>query len=433
MRELPKDLDAERVVCAGVVTGGARALAEIVDVVQPADMVHPAHETVLQAAIDLDAVPTPINHLTIQTHLRAKGLFGRIAHQGGADFLYGLSREIVSPDHLKHHAGVVRGMAVQRRVVLAAARIADLGYEGRLPLDEYLAEAQKLILEASGNVRRKQIRKLRPILHEVIRQLEVRYQNKGQIVGLRTGFEQLDAYLSGWVAGRFYVIGARPGMGKTSFAWQAATACQAPAFVSSLEMSALDLGSRAIVQEGRIDGLRFSHGSLTSSDLMRANRACAALSDLPIWIDDTEAVTMAELRAKLRRWRADNGGPALVIVDYLQLMRGAGRDQNREREISEISRGLKALAKELEVPVIALAQLSREVERRADKRPMNSDLRDSGQIEQDADAILFLYRDEVYNPETAERGAAEVIVSKNRFGPKGTVTLRFCAESMRFE
>jgi len=434
MREPPKDLDSERVVCAGVVTGGARALADIADIVQPADMAHPAHETILQAAIDLDAAASPINHLTVQKHLRAKGLFGRLSQQGGADYLHALSRDIVSPAHLKHHAGVVRGLAVQRAVLLAAARIVDLGYDDRLPLDEYLAESQRLILEASGNLGRKQARGIKPILHDALRQLDVRYKNKGQIIGLTTGFAQLDGYLSGMVGGRLYILAARPGMGKTSLAWQIATNCGAPVYVFSLEMSGIDLADRAIIQEGRLDGLRFAHGALTTADWMRATRACADLSELPIMIDDSEVMTLPELRAKLRRWRAERPGKALVVLDYLQLMQARAKAGNREQEVSEISRGLKGIAKELEVPVLALAQLSREVERRQDKRPLNSDLRDSGQIEQDADAIAFLYRDEVYNPETTEApGIAEVILSKNRFGPKGTVELKFKAESMRFE
>lgn len=428
MREPPKDLDSERVVIAGILSGGARALAEIADAVRPSDMAHPAHETILQACLDLDAQARPINHLTVQKHLRDKGLFGKLSQQGGADYLHALSRDIVSPEHLKHHASAVRGMAVQRAVLLAAARIVDLGYEDRLPLDEYLAEAQRLILEASGDLGRKQAQHVKVALRESVQALESRYTNRGQIIGTTTGYELIDGYLSGLVGGRLYILAARPGMGKTSLAWQFAARSGVPVYVFSLEMSGRDLADRAIIQEAQLDGLRFAHGTLSTADWMRTSRALGLLSELPIMVDDSETMSLPELRAKLRRWRAGTSGPALVVLDYLQLMQSKSREANREREVSEISRGLKGIAKELDVPVVALSQLSRKCEERSDKRPMNSDLRDSGQIEQDADAILFIYRNEAEDKE-----AAEVIVSKNRFGPKGTVKLRFKAESMRFE
>lgn len=434
MREPPKDLDSERVVIAGILTGGARALAEIADILKPEHMAHPAHEAILTACLELDAQAKPIDYLTVQAHMKARGMFGKLVYQGGADFLHGLSRHIVSPEHIKHHARQVRDTATVRAIILAASSIVDLGYKQALPLGDLLAESQRLILEACGEIGRRQAQPVKALLRESLKALEERYNRRGQLTGLPTGFEVIDAFLSGLVGGRLYLLGARPGMGKTSLAWQIAVRCGAPVYVFSLEMGGRDLADRAIIQEAQIDGLRYAHGTLETSDWIRASRAVSDLSDLPILVDDSEALTLAELRAKLLRWRASFQGPGLVVLDYLQLMQGKpSRDSTREREIGEISRGIKCLAKELDLPIIALSQLNRGLESRADKRPVSSDLRDSGQLEQDADAILFLYRDEVYNPETEKPGIAEVIVSKNRFGPKGTVEVQFKAKSMRFE
>lgn len=433
-RRLPQDPDSERVVCAGIVSSGGRALAEVGDLCAPEDFAVPAHEVILQGALELDAAGKPVDYLTLQAHLKARDLIAKVRSAGGPDYLHALSRDLVSPEHLAHHARQVRALATQRRVILAADAIVDLGYRHNGDLTEFLAEAHRMLGEAGGAIGRKQGKPIRELLHASIHRLGIRHQNKGGIIGLPTGFSELDGMLSGLVEGRLYVVAARPGMGKTSYVMQVAINCGAPAYVFSLEMPEEDIADRTLIQEGRIDGMRFAHGALTTAEWCRINPAAGRLAELPIHIDDSSAVTMAELRAKLRRWKAKHPGRGLVVVDYLQLLTSSReRRQSREEEVAQFSRGLKELAKELKVPIIALAQLNRDLEKRADKRPMKSDLRESGAIEQDADVILFLYRDEVYDKESPDKGIAEVIVGKNRFGPEGTAKLRFLAASMRFE
>lgn len=432
-RKLPQSLDSERVVCAGVVSSGGRALAEVGDLCAPEDFAFPAHEVVLQGALELDAAGKPVDYLTLQAHLKARELMPKLRAAGGPDFLHSLSRHLVSPEHLAHHARQVRALAIQRRIILAGAAITEAGYRHQGDLMELLAETQRLLTDAGGAVGKKQSRTMKALMHSAVRRLSARFESRGQIIGLPTGFEEIDGMLSGLVSGRLYVIAARPGMGKTAFVMQVAVNCRAPVYLFSLEMSDDDMADRALIQEGRIDGQRFAHAALADHEWVRINPAAARLSDSPIEVDDSGGVTMAELRAKLRRWRARNPGEGLVIVDYLQLLTGSrDRRQSREEEVAQFSRGLKELSKELKVPIIALAQLNRDLEKRADKRPMASDLRESGAIEQDADVILFLYRDEKYDKDSPDKGTAEVIVNKNRFGPPGTARLRFDDYCMRF-
>jgi len=362
---------------------------------------------------------------------------------GGMPYLGALVANVPTAANIRRYAEIVRERAILRRLAAAGGEIADSAYNplGR-SVREVLDQAESKVFEIAESGARGQqgFQEIRPLLTQVVERIELLYSrdNPSDITGVATGFTDLDRMTSGLQEGDLVVIAGRPSMGKTAFALNVgehiALQSKLPVAVFSMEMGATQLVMRLIGSVGRLDQHKVRTGKLSNDDWERLSTALGRLTDAPMHIDETPALNALELRARSRRLARSYGGKlGAIIVDYLQLMQAVGQGENRATEISEISRSLKALAKELRVPVLALSQLNRSLENRPNKRPVMSDLRESGAIEQDADLILFIYRDEVYNAESPDKGSAEIIIGKQRNGPIGTVHLTFLGEYTRFE
>jgi replicative DNA helicase len=448
-RVLPQNQEAEEAVVGGLLFSG-RALNLVAEFLQPEDFYHPALRAIYEAMLELDSQSRPIDLITVAEQMRKSDTLGKLKAYGGEAYLAELSSKVTTVENISHHGHLVRDKATARQLIEAASKILEKGYAEQSEVDKYLDEAQQVVFAISNRSIRQSYESVRKVLHTAIKALEQRYHRKEAITGVPTGYTKFDEMTAGLQPGDLIIIAARPSMGKTAFvmncAQNAALDHGAPILIFSLEMSKESLIERVLCSEARVDSQRLRGGFLETRDWINITKAASRISESSIWIDDSGSPTLMEIRAKCRRWRSDpaifksNTGQerapiGMVVVDYLQLIQGRpmGKEQSREREISEISRGLKALAKELGVPVVALSQLNRSVEQRADKRPMASDLRESGAIEQDADLICFIYRDEVYNKETPDRGIAEIIIGKQRNGPTGTVRLAFLNQYTRFE
>ena len=443
-RVLPWSQEAEMSVVGGILLHPA-AFVQVADVVQAEDFYHPAHAAIYTAMIELDEASKPIDAITVGEQMRATDTFHKLRAMNGEGYFAELTSAVVTIENISFHARIVHGKATVRRLIETAQEIAAHGYGEYGDVEEFIDTAERSIFEIAQRSQRSSYEAIQKILGRAIKAIEKRYDRKQAITGVPSGYHKLDAMTSGFQPSDLIIIAARPSMGKTSLVMNAvqnaAIEFGVPALVFSLEMSKESLVERLLCSESRVDSTRLRGGFLEQRDWINLTKAASRISEASISIDDSGAPTLLDIRAKARRWRGDPSvfkSPdqhGMIVLDYLQLIHGrpAGREQNREREISEISRGLKSLAKELRVPVIALSQLNRAVESRADKRPMMSDLRESGAIEQDADVIAFIYRDEVYNKETPDTGVAEVIIGKQRNGPTGSVRLKFLSEYTRFE
>ena len=443
-RVLPWSQEAEMSVVGGILLHPA-AFVQVADVVQAEDFYHPAHAAIYTAMIELDEASKPIDAITVGEQMRATDTFHKLRAMNGEGYFAELTSAVVTIENISFHARIVHGKATVRRLIETAQEIAAHGYGEYGDVEEFIDTAERSIFEIAQRSQRSSYEAIQKILGRAIKAIEKRYDRKQAITGVPSGYHKLDAMTSGFQPSDLIIIAARPSMGKTSLVMNAvqnaAIEFGVPALVFSLEMSKESLVERLLCSESRVDSTRLRGGFLEQRDWINLTKAASRISEASISIDDSGAPTLLDIRAKARRWRGDPSvfkSPdqhGMIVLDYLQLIHGrpAGREQNREREISEISRGLKSLAKELRVPVIALSQLNRAVESRADKRPMMSDLRESGAIEQDADVIAFIYRDEVYNKETPDKGVAEVIIGKQRNGPTGSVRLKFLSEYTRFE
>jgi replicative DNA helicase len=329
----------------------------------------------------------------------------------------------------------VQEHALLRRLIGVAHEIAEIGYEVPADIAGALDQAEALVFDVAQRRTSDTVRSLKDLLTESLERLDHLYGRGETITGVPTGYGELDYLLSGLQPSNLIVVGARPSMGKTAFALglsaHASSNHGVPVLFFSLEMSHLEIAQRVLAAEARLDVTKLRNGRLLDSDWPRISSAIGRIDTAPLFIDDNPNVTIMDIRAKARRMRSSDG-IGLVVIDYLQLMTGRSSAENRQVEISEISRGLKILARELQLPVVALSQLSRGLEARADKRPMLADLRESGAIEQDADVVMFIYRDEVYNPDSADRGTAEVLVAKHRNGPTGSARLAFIANYAKF-
>ncbi|MCI0468719.1 MAG: replicative DNA helicase, partial [Nitrospirae bacterium] len=339
--------------------------------------------------------------------------------------------------NIRYHSKIVRDKAVLRSLIAAAAQIAGEVYEDSRDVDEMVDYAEKVVFDITDSRTKQTFAHLRDIVKDTFKTIERLYEKKEAITGIPSGFKDLDELTSGFQPSDLIIIGGRPGMGKTALALNiaqyAAINLREPVAVFSLEMSKEQLALRLLCAEGMVDSSKVRKGFIGKQDWPKLTNAAGRLADAPIFIDDSSALTVLEVRARARRLKVEHGGLGLVVVDYLQLMRSRGNFERREQEISDISRSLKALAKELHVPVVALSQLNRAVEQRGDRKPTLADLRESGAIEQDADVIIFLYRDELYNKNNpSNKGKAEVIVAKQRNGPTGAINLTFMADSTRF-
>jgi len=430
----PQNIEAEQSILSAILIDN-NTLPEVIEILSEKDFYREAHQKIFAAMLDLFERNEPADLITLKNILKERG---QLESMGGATYLSELVDTVPMATNAAHYAKIIHEKATLRRLIERAASITTRCFEDRGDMEEILDFAEQSIFDISEDKIRPAFHALADILTETYKAVEEAYENKVLVTGIPTGYRGLDEKTSGLQPGDFIVIAGRPSMGKTALALNIAQNASAqtgvPVGIFSVEMSKEQLSLRMLSAEARIDSSRMRGGFLSESDLARINRAAGALYDLPIYIDDSPAISALEIRAKARRMKMEKG-LGLIIVDYLQLMRGRASAERRELEISEISRSLKALAKELSIPVVALSQLNRKVEDRSNRRPVLSDLRESGAIEQDADLIIFIYRDEVYNREedNPNRGIAEIDVAKQRNGPIGMVKLTFLDSCTRFE
>jgi replicative DNA helicase len=440
-RTPPHSIEAEQSVLGGLLLDNS-AWDRLGDVVAEADFYRADHRLIFQHIAQLIEHNRPADALTVAESLERSGKLG---DAGGQAYIGTLALNTPSAANIRRYAEIVRERSILRNLAAVGTAIADSAYtpsgkDAQLLIDE--AEALVFQIAEAGAKTRQGFTKIDPLLTETVERIDMLYsrENKNDVIGLPTGFVDLDRMTSGLQAGEMVVIAGRPSMGKTALAMNmaehAALESRKAVAVFSMEMSGPQLAMRMIGSVGRVDQHQLRTGTFKEEDWPRLVDAVGKLNDAQIYIDDTAGLNVLEVRSRARRLHRQCGGLALLVVDYLQLMSGTasgGRDENRATEIAEISRSLKGIAKELKIPVIALSQLNRSVDSRQDKRPMMSDLRESGAIEQDADVILFIYRDEVYNPDSPRKGIAEIIVAKQRNGPVGKVDLTFLGRYTRFE
>lgn len=415
------------------------AVAKAIETVDDSMFYSEAHRRLFSAMARLWEQGEVIDSVTLSEYLKSMGHYDAV---GGAPYLAQLLDAVPTAANIEYHARIVREKAVLRRLIEAATSIIQATYEAGSEVEHLLDEAEQKIFQIAQTQDRKGFVWIKELLWPAMEQIELLSQNSSPITGVPTGFADLDEKTAGFQRGDLIIVAARPSMGKTAFtlniAQHASIVARKSVAFFSLEMSKESLVQRMLTSEARVDASRVRTGRLRDDDYPRLAQAAGLLNTAPVYVDDTPGMSILEMRAKARRLKSDRPDLALIVVDYLQLMQGVGRSENRQQEVSEISRGLKALAKELDVPVVALSQLSRAVESRPDKRPMMSDLRESGALEQDADVIMFLYRPEYYHGPVDKdgnslEGRAEVIVGKQRNGATGAIQLVFHKEFTRFE
>jgi replicative DNA helicase len=429
----PQNLEAESSVLGGILLDN-EAINQVLELLRPEDFYRESHRKIFRAMIELSDRSEPVDVITLSDCLKARRDIDAV---GGSAYLASLADFVPTAANISYYARIVREKSILRNLIGAATDIATRGYEEQGNIEEFLDTAEKVIFEISEKKIKASFVAVGDMIKDTLKAVEKLYERKEMVTGVATGYNDLDRLTSGLQPADLIVIAGRPSMGKTAFSLNIATHAAfngVGVAVFSLEMAKEQLVLRMLCSEARVDNSKMRSGYLGERDFPKLASAAGRLHEAPIYVDDTPAIGVLELRAKARRLVRDRTKKVgLIVVDYLQLMRGMGTASNREQEISEISRSLKALAKELNVPVIAISQLNRRVEDRGDKRPMMSDLRESGAIEQDADVIMFIYREEVYNQKTDNKGLAEVIVAKQRNGPIDTVNLAFLSEYTRFE
>jgi len=435
LRLPPHSIEAEQAVLGGLMLDNS-AWDKIADLVDPEDFYRHDHKLIFNAIGYLAERNDPFDAVTLSEHLERHEQLGEI---GGLAYLGQLAKDTPSASNIRAYAEIVRERSLLRRLIEVGGTIADSAYapQGR-EATELVDDAERQVFEIAeqGKRRGSGFQQLRKILPKTIDRLDFLSHSEGDITGLSTGFTALDDMTAGLQRGDLIIVAGRPSMGKTTLAVNiaenAAIGAKVPVAIFSMEMSSEQLSFRMIGSIGRVNQSNLRRGKFNDEDWNRINSAVAMMSAAPVFIDDTPSLTPTEVRARARRLKREHG-LGLIVLDYLQLMQVSGTKENRATEISEISRNLKALAKELDVPVIALSQLNRSVEQRTDKKPVMSDLRESGAIEQDADLICFIYREEVYDQDTARKGIADIIIAKQRNGPVGEVHLTFLGEYTKFE
>jgi replicative DNA helicase len=427
----PQNTEAENAVLGAIlldqealVTATARLRAE--------DFYRTAHQIIFEAMVEIGESHQPVDIVTITARLQDKKQLDDV---GGIAYLTDLSNAVPTAANVDYYAQIVEEKALLRRLIRTATNIASDGYSSEDDVGELLSDAEARILEIANRRSGTGFKGIRDVLVDVFERVDYLHQHKGGLTGISSGFPALDRMTSGFQRSDLIIVAARPSVGKTAFALNIAqnvgVRTGETVAIFSLEMSASQLVQRMICAEGNVDATRLRNGQLEGDDWERLTMAISSLSEAKIFIDDSPAVTVSDIRAKCRRLKREKG-LGMIVIDYLQLIHGRGRGDNRQQEVSEISRTLKQIARELEVPVIALSQLSRGVEQRQDKRPMMSDLRESGSIEQDADIVSFLYRDDYYDKESEKQNIIEVIIAKQRNGPVGTVELYFMKNYNKF-
>jgi replicative DNA helicase len=432
----PQSIEAEESVLGGILLDNT-AIDRVVEVLGVNDWYRELHRKIFRAMMELSERGEPTDIITLADVLRSRG---ELAEVGGVTYLAELAERVPTAANILQYARIVKEKAIVRGLIGTATDIATRGYQGSEDVDELLDSAEQSIFAISEGRIRPSFYRMGDVIMDTLKTVELLHERKQLVTGVSTGFDDFDALTAGLQSADLIVLAGRPGMGKTALglniAQHAALAGERQGVaVFSLEMAKEQLVLRMLCSEARVDSAKVRRGHLSERDFERLAIAAQRLADAPIYIDDSPALSVLEVRAKARRLKRD---PAvqlgLIIVDYLQLMRGAGTTDSREQEISQISRSLKGLAKELNLPVVALSQLNRQVEQRTDRRPVLADLRESGAIEQDADVVAFVFREEFYHPDNEEvRGRAEIIVAKQRNGPIGAVKLTFRSECTRFE
>lgn len=430
----PQNIEAEQAVLGSILLK-ADVFGTVLEILKTADFYKDGHRLIYEAMIDLFEKNEPLDLLTVSNLLRD---INKIDQVGGTVYLATLTSIVPVTANIASYAKIIREKSILRKLISVNTDIAARCYEEQNDIDILVDEAEQAIFDIAGTKGDQNFTPIKTIVPKAFATVEQLYKRKELITGVPTGYAEIDKMTAGLQSSDLIILAARPSMGKTSFAMNiaqhAALVEKIGVAVFSLEMSKEQLVMRLLSSVGRIDSQRIRTGKLRSEDWPKLTRAVGMLSEAPMFIDDTPAISVLEMRAKIRRL-ASQHDIGLVVVDYLQLMRGRNTIENRTQEISEISRSLKALAKEHNIPVIALSQLNRGLENRTDKRPMMADLRESGAIEQDADVICFIYRDEVYNKseDNPERGIAEIIIGKQRNGPTGVARLTFIKEFTMFE
>lgn len=428
----PQNIEAEQAVL-GAIFLEPSSLTLASEILMPEDFYRAAHQKIFNVMLKLNDEGKAVDLITVTEELSATNLIEDI---GGVSYLSELAGSVPTAANIEYYARIVEEKSLLRRLIRTATNIATDGYTREDEVETVLNEAEKSILEVAQRKNAGAFQNIKDVLVRTYDNIELMHSRVGDITGIPTGFTELDRMTAGFQRNDLIIVGARPSVGKTAFALNIAqnVAIKAGENVAifSLEMGAEQLVMRMLCAEGNIDAQRLRTGSLTDDDWGKLVMAMGSLSNAGIYIDDTPGIRVNEIRAKCRRLKQEHG-LGMILIDYLQLIVGSGRPgENRQQEVSEISRALKQLARELEVPVIALSQLSRGVEQRQDKRPMMSDIRESGSIEQDADIVAFLYRDDYYDKESENKNIIEIIIAKQRNGPVGTVQLAFVKEYNKF-
>jgi len=432
----PHSIQAEQSLLGGLMIDN-RTWDQVADKVNEQDFYRNEHRLIWHAVADLAEHNQPFDVVTLAENLERRG---ELEDAGGLSYLGALAQDTPSAANIQAYAAIVREYSVMRQLISVGTDISDSAFnpQGRKAA-ELLDNAERQVFEIAEQQSRGGggFQPLKKLLSQALERIETLYEQDEAITGLATGFADFDDRTSGLQPADLIIIAGRPSMGKTTFAMNiaenVAINAQVPVAVFSMEMPGDSLAMRMMSSLGRIDQHRVRTGKLQDDEWPRLTSALNLLNEAPLFIDDTPALSPTEVRARARRLKREHGGLGLIVLDYLQLMQAPGEGENRATEISAISRGLKALAKELNVPVIALSQLNRNLEQRPNKRPVMSDLRESGSIEQDADLVVFIYRDEVYNEDSPDKGIAEIIIGKQRNGPIGTVRLTFFGKYTKFE
>ena len=427
----PHDIDAEQAVLGSMLTD-REAVNAAIEVLKEEAFYRDDHKAIYQAIVNLYSKSEPIDIITLKDELESMDKFEQV---GGFDYLASLPDKVPTTANVQKYIKIVEEKSILRNLIKTANEIIELGYNPAEDVEDIMDGAEKRIFDLMQSKNQKGYTPIKDVLVESFTKLEELYNRKQHITGVPTGFAELDYKTAGLHGSELILIAARPAMGKTAFALNLATNAalrgNAPVAIFSLEMSKDQLVNRILCSEAMVDSNKVRTGKLGEDDWVKLAGAIGPLSEAEIYIDDTPGISVTEIRTKCRKLSIDKG-IGLVVIDYLQLVQGSKRAGSREQEIAEISRSLKILAKEINVPVIALSQLSRAVEQRPDHRPMLSDLRESGSIEQDADIVMFLYRDDYYNKESEKKDIAEVIIAKQRGGQTGTVELLWMGQYTKF-
>jgi replicative DNA helicase len=434
-QQLPQNLEAEASLL-GAILIDSDAVVKVADKLTPDDFFDPRHRRIYEAVTQLYEKRKPIDVLTLSDQLKASEFLDSI---GGPGYLAELTNFVPSASHADEYAEIVAQKAMRRRLIKTSQEMAGYGFDETKELKDLIEESERRLFEVSGANVKQTIVSLESILEASFDRLDDLHKDKGKIRGVTTGFKDLDNVLAGFQRSDLFILAARPAMGKTAlmlnFAHNVAVMAKQPVLIFSLEMSKEQLVDRLLSMESGVDAWALRTGNLTDADFEKIGQAMGKLSEAPIYIDDTPGITVSDLRTKARREAHQQGSLGLILIDYLQLMSGGGKYAdfgNRVQEISEISRGLKGIARELDVPLMAASQLSRSVESRSPQIPQLADLRESGSIEQDADVVSFIYREDYYNPESERKGITDILIKKHRNGPTADVELYFDRQKQRF-